>query len=240
MLFLLSEEVLDLLAELFKDRFMNRQGNDDNPVWSTHVVSLIAKKGAGEYIMNFRPIALLPVIYKLYSRVLLILVIDWMQDLSPYQVAFRKGFQCGEVHYIRRSLIEKANEWNTFLPGHIYILDGDKHKAYDKTQHSVLLENAMRKGIEAIVIAAWVREIRRMSSVFELGKTRTRKIPRERSFIQGDPAAPYLFNMALDFVIRDFFFICKKRGRRYLVNVTSIPILVFAEFFWLIANSPTH
>ena len=45
MLFLLSEEVLDLLAELFKDRLMNRQGNDDNLVWNTHVVSLIAKKG---------------------------------------------------------------------------------------------------------------------------------------------------------------------------------------------------
>ena len=48
MLFLLSEEVLDLLAELLKDRLMNRQGNDDNPVWSAHGVSLIAKKGGGE------------------------------------------------------------------------------------------------------------------------------------------------------------------------------------------------
>ena len=109
MLFLLSEEVLDLLAELFKDRLMNRQGNDDNLVWNTHVVSLIAKKGGGaEYTKDFRPIALLPVIYKLYSRILLTLVIDRMQDLSPYQFAFRKGYQCGEVHYILRSLIEKS------------------------------------------------------------------------------------------------------------------------------------
>jgi hypothetical protein len=98
----------------------------------------------------------------------------------------------------------------------------------------------MRKGVETIVIAAWVREIRRMSSISELGKTRSRRITRERSLIQGDPAAPYLFNMALDFVIRDFVFICKERGWGYSVDGTFIPILVFADNFWLISNSPSH
>ena len=44
MLFLLPEEVFDLLAALFKDRLLNKNASNDSHVWAYHVVCLIAKR----------------------------------------------------------------------------------------------------------------------------------------------------------------------------------------------------
>ena len=116
MLFLLSEDVFDLIAEFLKDRFLNRHAENDTLVWGTHVVSLTGKKAGAEFANDFRPAALFPVIYKWYSRVLLALTIEKIQYLSVYQFAFRKKYQAGEALYILRPLIEKVERVANFSP----------------------------------------------------------------------------------------------------------------------------
>ena len=61
--------------------------------------------------------------------------------ISLYQFAFRNKYQAGEVLFILRSLVEKTNEWQTFLPGHVFILDGDIQRTYDKTTHHIVIRN---------------------------------------------------------------------------------------------------
>ena len=240
MLLHLPEEVFDVLAALFLDRLMHRNAKDDTHVWSFHTVSLIAKRAGAEFVSEFRPIALLPVVYKWYSKMLLELAKPQLQKLSKYQFAFRKNYQAGEVHFILRNLVEKAGKWQNELPGHIYTLDGDIFKAYDTTKHMVFLNAARKRKVPRVIVAAWMRELRNMQSSFKLGNIISKYITRDQSLVQGNPAAPYLFNLSLDDLIQDFVTKCRTEGWGYRVDSELIPIVVFADNFWLLSNSPTH
>ena len=129
--------------------------------------------------------------YKLYSRVM------YMCDrLYAPQFAFRKFHQAHEVVFILRQLIEKAVEWQA---PQVFIMDGDIKKAYDYASHTAFAEAARSRGMHEVVIHAWLREWRRMKSVFKLdSQTTSAEVERTRSFPQGDPAAPMIFNLVLD------------------------------------------
>ena len=106
MLFCLSDEALDVIALSFRLRLLNTPDESSDQTWSHHVVSLIMKKANATAATDFRPIAILPVLYKWYSRVLMLLVPEQIQDISRFQFAFRKHHQATEVIFILRRLIE--------------------------------------------------------------------------------------------------------------------------------------
>ena len=80
-------------------------------LWNQHEVSLLAKVTDANMVNDFRPIAVLPVIYKLYSRVMYMLTETTCRHLVSAQFAFRKYHQAHEVVFIIRQLVEKAVEW---------------------------------------------------------------------------------------------------------------------------------
>ena len=109
--------------------------------------------------------------------------------------------QAHEVIFIIRNLIEKASEWQD----HICVLDGDLHKAYDYTKHSLVITALRRRNVPDILTAGWIREIRRMKFVFVLGPDiQSGQVVRRRSLLEGDPAAPDLFNATLDVPATEF------------------------------------
>ena len=112
MLLQLDEATIDIVADMFKMRMAGVLSKEDEDVWNKHMVRLIPKKPNPVMIKDFRPIALLPVVYKWYSRVLGDLGMPWLIKLSPYQYAFRKCHQAHEVLHILRSLVEKSIEWS--------------------------------------------------------------------------------------------------------------------------------
>ena len=150
----------------------------------------------GNQVKDFRPIAVLPVIYKLYSRVMYMLAETACSHLVAAQFAFRKYHQAHEVVFIIRQLVEKAVEWRA---PQVYIMDGDIKKAYDYVSHSAFATAARKRGMHEVLIHAWLREWRRMTSVFRLdAETTSDKVTRTRSLPQGDLAAPMIFNVILD------------------------------------------
>ncbi len=82
---------------------------------------------------------------------------------------------------------------------HTVIMDGDITKADDFTSHKAFAEADKSKGMDEVLFLAWLREWRRMGSVFRLDtETTSGEVKRTRSLPQGDPAAPMLFNLILD------------------------------------------
>ena len=70
MLLELDEDILEEVALLFRDRLLNQDASTWN-IWEHHMVALIPKPNKdATLIKNLRPIAVLPVIYKWYSRCL--------------------------------------------------------------------------------------------------------------------------------------------------------------------------
>ena len=150
---------------------------------------------------HFRPIAIVPVLVKVYSRIILLLTDGRLDKLSTPQFAFRAQYQAHEAVFLLHNLVEKLNEWD--VP--IFVLDGDIFKAYDHTRHQCVIDALRRKKVPRILIAAWLREWRRCSSVFQLGdRLESLPVSRSRSLLQGDPSAPALFNATLDMAGEEF------------------------------------
>ena len=112
-------------------------------MWATHEVSLLAKIIHAILVKDFRPIAVLPVIFKLYIRVLYMLGETVSRPLLAPQFALRKYHQAHEVVFILRQLIEKAVEWRA---PHLFVMDGDIKKAYDYVSHKAFAEAAKETG----------------------------------------------------------------------------------------------
>ncbi len=98
--------------------------------------------------------------------------------------------------FILRQLIEKAVGWQA---PKVFIMDWDIKKAYDYASHAAFAEAARSGGMHEVLIHAWLREWWRMKSVFKLdSQTTSAEVEITRSFPQGDPAVPMIFNLVLD------------------------------------------
>ena len=186
----------------------NHHTEDDDNVWGEQVLLLIKKKSKIEFIKDFRPIAILPVLEKVYATLILKLTGGRCDSLNAPQFAFRKGHQAHEVVFILRQVVEKSIEWNQ----PVFILDGDIRKAYDFTRHPRMVEALLWKGVPQILVAAIIREIRRTKVAVVVDQvTRTEPISRTRSAPQGDPGMPSYFNATLDKPASLFLEICQRK-----------------------------
>ena len=162
MLLELDEDLLEEIALIFRDRLLNQDEFAWN-VWEHHVVALIPKPNKdATLIKNLRPIAVLPVIYKWYSRCLGLLCEDELQKISVFQTAFTPGRQAEEVLFTIRQLVEKNNEWKKDIS--LCILDTDIAKAYDHVTFELVEKGLQKKGVPKPIIAAWLREWSQMKS----------------------------------------------------------------------------
>ena len=226
-----DDNLYDYIADLFRARLLNAEGEEEGHAWGHHLVSLLIKQTGAKRLKDFRTIAILPALYKLSSWVLMLLIPELLHGVSRYQFALRKYYQAGEISFCLRSLSKKAKEWSNCADVSLCVLDGDLLEIYDMTQRSRVIRSRRKKGIPHIVTAAWLRHHRKMSSTFVLDNaTKSRPILRNRSLIQGDPAAPYLFELARDQTILDFVSLCKAKGWGMEIAGDSIPIFAWAGF----------
>ena len=99
------------VLSLFNDVLSSHKPIPDE--WRRTKLIVIFKKGDPAMTANYRPIAILPILYKLFSRVLC----DRLQlFLMPFQsidqAAYRKGFSTEDHLLTVSKLIEKAREFN--------------------------------------------------------------------------------------------------------------------------------
>jgi hypothetical protein len=96
------------------------------------------------------------------------------------------------------------------------------------------------KGVPRILTSAWLREVHRGASCFVLDRCVTSDpVRRTRSLLQGDPAAPTIFNATLDIPTTEFLHLAKQRGWGYKLGDGSyLSLVLFADNYWLIGTSP--
>ena len=81
-----------------------------------------------------------------------------------------------------------------------------------------------------------------MSVKFKLADLETKSIPRTRSLLQGDPAAPSIFNITIDDPLEEFHREAQRRNWGIKLqdgngDTFNLAIICFADNYWLIARS---
>eukprot|EP00973_Karenia_brevis_P060162 8371484-Karenia_brevis.AAC.1 len=93
---------------------------------------------------NYRPITLLPIMYKLFSRILRARVQQVLEEAqSPDQAGFRSGYSCDDHLLTMVLLLENCDEFN--LP--LWACALDYQKAFDTVSHADLWKALEEQGV---------------------------------------------------------------------------------------------
>lgn len=200
--------------------------------WSESEIILLYKKGDPDNISNYRPISLLPSLYKLFSSLLekrLKVATEKFQPIE--QAGFRRGFSTVDHIHSLEMLMEKFLEFNKSL----YIVFIDYQKAFDTLLHSSIWEALISHEVP-------VEYIQVLKNIYEKNTSRVKlettgpPIQIKRGVRQGDPISPTIFIAVLEYVIGQL------NWRKVGININGryLSHLRFADDIVLLSESATQ
>ena len=166
--------------------------------WKQTVLVVIFKDGDAQLPKNYRPISIIPIIYKLFSRLLLARVrpiLDAAQ--SRDQAGFRSGFSVEDHLFTTTLLFEKSQEWQASF----WCATLDFKKAFDTVHHSKLWDSLRQQGLPECYVALLARLYASQTAQVNIGGILSREFGICRGVRQGDPISPTLFNAALEAIM---------------------------------------
>ena len=198
--------------------------------WQNVVRILLHKKGNMSDIKNYRPISLLPIIYKVFSCILLqqiLLTLDFHQPRE--QADFRAGFSMIDHLHIVNQIQEKACDYN--IPLCFAFVDYDK--AFNSIKFEPIFHALKNHGVDKDYLNIIKHLYHEATSVIHLHTDR-KKFRLQRGVRQGDNISPRLFATFLqDTIIGKINW----KDRCIKINGEYLPHLIFADDIVLIAKS---
>ena len=166
--------------------------------WRRTRLKVIFKKGDPKLPNNYRPIAILPVLYKLFSRMLCHRVQNSvLQAQSPDQAAYRPGFST-EDHLLTCTLLfERCREWSQDL----WLGLCDFEKAFDTVERNSLWKVLIDLGVERCYVEILQRLYSSQEAVVD-GALQSRPFSLLRGVKQGDPISGLLFLALMEVCFR--------------------------------------
>ena len=202
--------------------------------WQHNVLKILFKKGDPASVDNYRPIAVLPILYKLFSKMVCARVKNTLiHAQSVDQAGFRPGFSCDDHLFVVTLISEMFVEFRRPL----WAIAIDFRKAFDSVIQSSLWSALMSQSVPRI----YVHLLQKLYDG-QSGEVRTdcssKHFRIERGVRQGDPISPILFNATLEDMMRKL--VSKwsnQRGHGIQVQGRKLTNLRFADDLLLFATS---
>ena len=127
--------LIDFIAAAFTDIL---HGSVEVPaVWCKSRLVIMFKKGDATLPKNYRPIAIIPVLCKLFSGILLARCKHLLDRLQgPEQAGFRADYSCSDIVMFLRMLPEKSEQWGQ----RVWVASLDLEKGFDKLFHASVIK----------------------------------------------------------------------------------------------------
>ena len=199
--------------------------------WNESKVIILFKKGDTKDIKNYRPISLLPHMYKVFTRIILARMQRELDENQPReQAGFRAGFRTSDHLHTLSQIIEKAKEYRF----NICLGFVDYEKAFDSLEHQSLLHALERQVSDAKYIRLIKAIYKDPSAKIHLENTTTEAIKILKGVRQGDPISPKLFTAAMENTFRSLDW--QSYGIR--IDGEHLTHLRFADDILLVSHEP--
>ena len=181
-----------ILADVFND--ILKPEMEVPKYWKETRLKVLFKKGDPQLPENYRPIAIIPILYKLFSRIVFNRIKTVLtQAQSCDQAGFRPGFSCDDNLFAIMLLTEKMNEFNQPL----WVVAVDFKKAFDTINHRSLWKALQEQGVPGIYITC-LQKLYAGQEGYVQSDRNSFRFNIERGAKQGDPISPSLFNAVLE------------------------------------------
>ena len=131
----------DNLVSLFNQNLMDASFEDS---WYVTILQMLPKDGDLNKLTNWRPIAILPIFYKIYSKLV-------YNRISPYLFKYQSWDQHGFTPGIRIEdallCAEVAIEHHLEFQLPMWMLSMDIRKTFNTIDHSALMQSLRSKGL---------------------------------------------------------------------------------------------
>ena len=185
--------------------------------WQHTLIKVIYKSGDPKLPQNYRPIATIPILYKLFSR----LLYNRLEPaLDKQQSRDQAGFRCkrGTTDHLFTTMIlqEIADEWQ--IP--IWSAAIDFKKAFDSVSHEALWTALADQGIDDTYICLLSKLYADQTAAVKIDCT-SKFFNIDRGVKQGDPLSSLLVNCVSESLIRKLK--VQWRSKRYGLQLQPHP-----------------
>ena len=186
----------DILLEVYNEIIKPESSSPCR--WKETMLSVIHKSGDKQALQNYRPIAIIPILYKLFARLLarrLTPILD--SEQSNDQAGFRRGFSTDDHIFTYMQIQEKCAEWQ--VPVWCAVLDFQK--AFDTVEHQSLWNSLDEQGVPSVYIEL-VQKLYHAQHARVRTDVVSRSFEIQRGTKQGDPLSSLIFNSVLESILR--------------------------------------
>ena len=159
--------------------------------WHPLILQMLSKDGDLNEFSNWRPIAILLIFYKIFSKSFYNRISSHLFQIQSFdQYEFTPGIRIEDVILCAEIVMEYHEEFN--MP--LWIISMDMRKAFDAIDHIALMRALRSRGLpEEYVSLLSVLYSNQKASV-----NRSSEFKIQRHVKQGDPLSVILFNCILD------------------------------------------
>jgi hypothetical protein len=209
--------------------------NDVPAKWKSSRTVLIHKKGDASDISNFRPIALMSCIYKLFMSVMADRLVNYSIEnnyLSSSQKSARPTEGCYEHTFVLQSLVLDAKRHQKNL----CLAWLDLRNAFGSVPHEVIRITLSHMGVPDSVVNLVMNIYTNATTEIKTPAGSTPGIPIHAGVKQGCPLSPILFNLCIEIILRAVAMKGHATGPVKHFN-GQISVLAYADDLVLIAKT---